>query len=151
MAGKKDYSVKRGYMDRNHPKNTIELTKFNFKAKQFNTKEEALAYVNGTKLHYDVYSIETNERERKKPEYWFTAEAFTDVFNKMLEDRGEDTVLTVLGIKEDTLKALQHGEVDGVGFQQVSRIIKLMQALGYKGLNMYLATRVSKHHGRKLG
>lgn len=69
----------------------------------------------------------------------------------MLEDRGEDTVLTVLNIKETTLKDLEHGLVDGVGFQQVARIIKIMQALGYKGLNMYLATRTAKHHSRKLG
>lgn len=151
VAGKKNYSAERGYMDKDHPENTIELTKFNYKAKQFNTKEEAEAYVKGTKLHYDVYSIQTTERERKKPEYWFTAEAFTDVFKQMLEDRGEDTVLTVLNIKEATLKDLENGLVDGVGFQQVARIIKIMQALGYKGLNMYLATRTAKHHSRKLG
>ena len=151
VAGKKDYSTERGYMDKDHPTKTIKLTKYDFKAKQFNTKEEALAYVNGTKLHYDVYSIQTNERERKKPEYWFTAEAFTDVFNTMLEERGKETVLTVFNIKETTLEALENGEVDGVGFQQVARIIKLMQALGYKGLNMYLAKRTAKHHSRDLG
>lgn len=141
VADSVDYSNYLGYLDRRHPKKTIKLTKFEMKAKVFNSVEEALKFSKNIKFEYEIlYILDTLEVvERKR--YLTSNEIFNDCFQKMVHDRGEEVVKNMLNIKEQTFKNLMNGNVDYVAVNSLLRIINLMIIAGFKELRMYFEKR----------
>nr|DAV68545.1 MAG TPA: ATP-dependent target DNA activator B [Caudoviricetes sp.] len=140
FEAEKSYKNQMGYLDKNHPENTAVLTKFDFKAKPFETKEEALKIAKKYKMDFEIIEIH-KEIQVKDVEYYRSEQALADAIREEIKNYGYEPLQKMLKISESTFYKLLNGKADSVYERITINVCQELVKLGHEGLRMYITKR----------
>lgn len=145
VRGKKDYTQELGYLPSSHPKTTVIMDKFDFKAKQFNREIDAIKFAEKFSYAYQVIEIKDKEEQLEEGLGYCDGACVAQVFKKFVHDNGMSGTIELLQITPQTYEKLYEGRVDEIGNQSIIRILRLIVAKGYKEVSAYLNYRKELH------
>ena len=145
VRGKKDYTHELGYLPSSHPKTTVIMDKFDFKAKQFNREIEAIKFAEKFSYAYQVIEIKDEDEQLEEGLGYCSGDCVAKVFQKFVHDNGMSGTIEFLQITPQTYEKLYEGRVDEIGNQSIIRILRLIVAKGYKEVSAYLNYRKELH------
>ena len=140
FEAEKSYKNQMGYLDKNHPENTAVLTKFDFKAKTFETKEEALKIAEKYKMDFEIIEIH-KEIQVKDVEYYRSEQALADAIREEIKNYGYEPLQKMLKISEKTFYKMLNGQSDDVYERITINVCLELIKLGHEDLRMYIQKR----------
>lgn len=140
LKSEKSYKNQMGYLDKKHPENTAVLTKFDFKAKTFETKEEAMKVAEKYKMDFEIIEIH-KEIQVKDVEYYRSEQALADAIREGIKNYGYEPLQKMLKISESTFYKLLNGKADSVYERITINVCQELVKLGHEDLRMYITKR----------
>lgn len=129
VAGKNDYKIVKGYLDREHPSTTISLTKFDFDALEFEKELDAIKFASNFGFCYQVVHASKNKMYPDiNPDQLFHTE-----FRRYVKNCGMDRVMKELKIRKSTFDTVFNDRYQELSIQTVIRVTRTMIRKGYRG------------------
>lgn len=149
-AGINKYTV-RGYIDKQHPTETIKLTRFDFKAFELDSFEEAQAVAERCKnlgKNIEIFKIKKG-LTFDTVKYFCSQNYLADVLREEQEKTNQIELRKALNISERTYYRIMNGFADEVYERIVYSVCAELLKRGYKELELYLTARREKEYHKK--
>ena len=149
-AGTKKYLV-RGYVDKQHPTETIKLTRFDFKALGLDSFEEAKAVAKKCKnlgKNIEIFKMKKGLTV-DTVKYFRSQNYLADVLREEQEKTNQIELRKALNISDRTYYRIMNGFADEVYERIVYSVCGELLKRGYKELELYLQARREMEYKKK--